>query len=907
MAEYKTYTVVRGDTLSEIAQRYGTTVSYLAKLNNIANVNLIYVGQVLKISEVVTVTPSKPNPTPAPPPSSSSTPSPTKASSPATRVTIRAFGLQSNSDRTLFATWAWPRGETDYFDVRWFYETGDKGAKFTGSTSSVSSIDNSQPQSTYTIPENAKVVSFQVKPIAKTHKVNNTDVYHWTAEWSTEQFYYVKDLPPATPSVPTVTMEDYTLKIEVNNLPDDVAEIEFEIIQNDSDVYKTGKSAVTRSVAKYSCSVSSGYNYKVRCRALKGNVRSGWTDYSSNVSTKPNKPEGITEIKAISETSISLTWTEATTAESYDIEYATQLDFLGASNASTIVNNITTTRYIITGLSTGEKYFARVRSVNDKGNSDWTEASSIILGAEPAAPTTWSSSSTIVVGENARLYWMHNSKDGSKETKAEVKCIINNGNEVVNEVRKNNTDDVSYYDLRTNSYTEGATVRWSVRTAGITNTYGPWSTTRLITAYAPPSLSLSITDGESGNGSTTSITKYPFYIIANAGPYSQTPISYHISIVSKNSYETMDELGNVKMIIPGQEIYYKFLDVNDRNISLRMTPGDINLENNCSYTLTCTVTMDSGLITEEHIDFVVYLDDTVYYPTAEILFDEKTLCAHIRPYCVDKPYSFYKVTYSYSTGAYTRTDILIDPLHGTSLNNAITDKNDLVFSGVDSSGESIYFSVVQSQTEYLVENIVLSVYRKEYDGRFVEIARDIANTDNIYVTDPHPSLDLASYRIVAVDTDNGSISYTDVPGYLIGMKSIIIQWDETWKNLKVMGDDPTEEVSWSGSMLKLPYNIDVSDNNSIDVSLIEYIGRSHPVSYYGTQLGVSSTWRVDIPKYDKNTLYGLRMLAIYTGDVYVREPSGSGYWANISVSYEQKHKELVIPVTLTIKRVEGGM
>ena len=45
----------------------------------------------------------------------------------------------------------------------------------------------------------------------------------------------------------------------------------------------------------------------------------------------------------------------------------------------------------------------------------------------------------------------------------------------------------------------------------------------------------------------------------------------------------------------------------------------------------------------------------------------------------------------------------------------------------------------------------------------------------------------------------------------------------------------------------------------------------------------------------------------YTGDVYVREPSGSGYWAHISVSYEQKHRELTIPITLTIKRVEGGM
>ena len=205
------------------------------------------------------------------------------------------------------------------------------------------------------------------------------------------------------------------------------------------------------------------------------------------------------------------------------------------------------------------------------------------------------------------------------------------------------------------------------------------------------------------------------------------------------------------------------------------------------------------------------------------------------------------------------------------------------------------------------DNITLAVYRKEYDGRFVEIAKNMENTDNIYVTDPHPSLDLATYRIVATDRTNGSISYTDIPGYLVGIKSVIIQWDETWDNLKILGDDPTDEVRWAGSMLKLPYNIDVSDSNEMDVSLIEYIGRSHPVSYYGTQLGITSTWNVDIPKSDKNTLYGLRMLAIYAGDVYVREPSGSGYWANISVSYDQKHRDLVIPVTLSIKRVEGGM
>jgi LysM repeat protein len=44
-----TYVVQRGDTLSRIASRFGTTVALLVQANNIANPNLIYVGQVLLI------------------------------------------------------------------------------------------------------------------------------------------------------------------------------------------------------------------------------------------------------------------------------------------------------------------------------------------------------------------------------------------------------------------------------------------------------------------------------------------------------------------------------------------------------------------------------------------------------------------------------------------------------------------------------------------------------------------------------------------------------------------------------------------------------------------------------------------------------------------------------------------
>lgn len=44
-----TYTVKRGDTLSAIAGRYGTTWQALAKLNGISNANLIHPGQKLRV------------------------------------------------------------------------------------------------------------------------------------------------------------------------------------------------------------------------------------------------------------------------------------------------------------------------------------------------------------------------------------------------------------------------------------------------------------------------------------------------------------------------------------------------------------------------------------------------------------------------------------------------------------------------------------------------------------------------------------------------------------------------------------------------------------------------------------------------------------------------------------------
>lgn len=111
---------------------------------------------------------------------------------------------------------------------------------------------------------------------------------------------------------------------------------------------------------------------------------------------------------------------------------------------------------------------------------------------------------------------------------------------------------------------------------------------------------------------------------------------------------------------------------------------------------------------------------------------------------------------------------------------------------------------------------------------------------------------------------------------------------------------------YSGSMVRLPYNVDVSESVDLQIEFVDYIGREHPVSYYGTHVGEKSNWSTVIPKYDTDTLYQLRRLSKWMGDVYVREPSGLGYWASIKLDFSQTHLDVTIPIKIDITRVEGG-
>lgn len=911
-----TYTVKKGDTLSEIAvmynKKYGTTIKKLAELNNISNVHKIYVGQKLIVYKDDDSSSS----------SSSSSSSTKKTNS--KQATITNFDLQNETDRTVFATWDWSKSNVDYYDVRWYYATGD-GVWFVGNDG-----NEEYKQSTYNAPSNATKVKFKVKPIAKKHKVNGKQKAYWTAEWSEEKEYNFDDNPLVAPSAPTVEIDGLKLTMSLTGLKDTKAtHVEFHIVQDDLTTLSTGRVPIRTQSATWTRSVVAGSRYKVRARLAvdppKGE-KSEWSDYSSNVDTPPAAPKSIISLKALSETSVAIDWENVSNCDSYTVEYTTKKTYFDSNPAE--VKSVSVESVVghaeITGMESGQAYFFRVCAVKGSEKSGWSEIKSITIGKEPSAPTTWSSTTTGTNTEDVILYWVHNSVDGSAQTYAELTISVSGFDSVYKSpytlsgsgrfridstgrlfITEQFTDDDDKFNtnsciIETSQFVEGVKIEWSVRTAGITKSYGESSVSRTVDIYAKPALSLELTDPDANE--QTIFQSFPIMVKATPWPATQTPIGYHLSVISNETYETVDNVGNLKIVSKGDEVYSKYYDIKTMLIA-ELSANNINLENNVSYMAKCIVSMDSGLTAEDEKLFGVVWEDTFFAPNAEIGVDSETLAAHIRPYCEIESYVYYKVAYDETTGIYSGTSEVVSGIEGEMLEDAITENGDIVFSAEDGT----LFYISEDTTSTLVEGVTLSVYRREYDGRFVEIASGLNNTDETFVTDPHPALDFARYRIVAVTNDTGAVSYMDLPGIPVGESAVIIQWDEEWFPYETNIEDAMQEPPWAGSILKLPYNIDVSDSNKSDVSLINYVGRSHPVSYYGTHLGTTATWNVEVPKSDKETLYALRKLAIWMGDVYVREPSGSGYWANISVSFSQKHCEVTIPVTLSISRVEGGI
>lgn len=921
----KYVTVEKGDTLWAIAEKHlgnGTKYKTLAALNNIKNPDLIYPGQKIMLNDR----------------------DESKHSTGTDTVNIiHGPGIDAGSDNVLFIQWEWgKKDKTENYEVVWSYKTGFLGGwRDTSSTTEYN-------YSTYTIPDNAQQVRVKVKPISK-KKDDSGKTQYFSSVFTS--WKYFKTIAPKTPSsAPTATFGQETtdsgkeqgyLLVEVDNLEDNVTAVQFALATDNIDGAKDNgdkgtmqQVSVKTGFASYKFVLAAGHEYKACYRIytdILNYTPSDWSPWTKNFETIPGSP---TELKAEAETdtSIKLSWTngkECTNATGYEIQYSKGKEHLENNTENEITKvtvNEKTAKYIITNLELGKKYYFRIKSVNAAGSSAWSSPiTEGIIEKTSAAPTTWSSKTTVMFDERVFLYWVHNALDGSSQSGAEVTIMFTgSAGETLKKIVKTIEIKEEDRDKNENIYysfipkdlmaenglliSEVYGIKWFVRTSGVKyGNFGDQSIERYVNLYEKPEFTTFEVNGSTNESIT--LDALPIKIDALGGPNSQKPIGYHVSITATEPYEFVDDLGNVKMVVAGEELYSRyFSDV--KLDAFEISAGDINLENGQNYKLNCSVSMDSGLSAERSINLYVSWKQVLYTPNADISYNTADLCAYITPYCGEHSLVRYIVN---KTGAsrnptYTKTVDTVSYVYGTKIPDVLTTTGEEVYEGVDYTGREIYYCEMEEVT--LVGGADITVYRREYDGSFTYIGSAEQGIDTeLYstVVDPHPALDYARYRLVARDKTTGTISYYDCPAYPVGEKAIVIQWAEEWSNFDTHGTEEQPEThAWAGSLIKLPYNIDISNKNTPDVVMVEYIGRKHPVSYYGTHLGESSTWNATIAKDDKDTIYALRRLSTWMGDVYVREPSGIGYWANVTVTINQKHLDKTIPVTIEVTRVEGG-
>ena len=733
----------------------------------------------------------------------------------------------------------------DHYEVKWFYMAGTN-VWFNGTTQTINSTDENGKilkNATWGFPSNATKVKCTVKPVSKTYESNKQQVPYWTGTAVSKE-YLTDAVPPKKLSAPAVQLEKFTLKASIENIEDATCDqVEFEVYKGDTK-FASGTQSVVTARAVYSCSVDPGHKYRVRCRAINlyenTKVYGEWSNYSSEMETIPSSVTNV-KVEVQSDNTVRVGWTGNDTAKSYTIEYTTnKLYFDSSSEVSSMT--VENTYAYINGLEQGKEWYFRVRASNDKGDSGWSDIVYKIVGTKPQPPTTWSLTTSAIIGDKIVLYWVHNSEDGSKQTEANIELLINGTASIITvnteDEDKDDEDRIYSHEVNLSEYPDGAEILWRVRTRGITFEYSDWSIQRTINVYAPPTAELHI------NNDNNVLTSFPFNVNISAGPNSQTALSYHISIKAEDTYVTQDQIGNEITVNAGTEVFSKVFNTTSNNFEYDIMPYDVTFENNQFYDVEVTVVMNSGLTAIATANFGVNWAELTYEPNAVVTIDNETLCAYIKPFCLD---------------------------------------NDSV----------------------LVSDLALAVYRREFDGTFTMIAEELDNDGAVTITDPHPSLDYARYRIVARNKNTSVNSYVDLPGLPVGEHSIVIQWDEKWTQFDYSGEDEVATPPWTGSMLKLPYNVDVSEKFDKDTSLIGYIGRKSPVSYYGTQQGIGMSLSTEFPKEDKEMLYTLRRLATWDGDVYVREPSGNGYNANVTVSMNTKHSSLTVPVNIDVTRVEG--
>lgn len=768
-----------------------------------------------------------------------------------------SVGRVSGEDRKVFVQWHDKKySKTDSYEYDWEYNDGKRWLP--GSTGSASVEEASVGKgkkgwfrNEWNAPNVATQVRARIKPVSKK---SGKKKLRPSAGWCKKHAYSFLSNKLPVPDVDVSLDDDDGITVTVNVKSDDADcnYCDIEWYTPGSNGKKVGGKNDYRcdGEASYKMTMALGanWNFRARVRSTKNTTKgvsnwSGWT----NIKAKPDKPTEASA-SATDSDAAKVTWTSGSGAKTYTVERVADDPAYFKSNPDEVVSvdGIVGTTFLPTGLETGHTWYFRVKAVNDSGESGWSNVASTVLATVPDAPTTFDTEAAFIVGDTVRLRWTHNSEDSSEQERAQIELKAGGSTSTVS------VAEDTYHDLSLSGYADGAEVEWRVRTKGAHPDWSPWSATRSFSVYERPTLMCVATrnDGTPLDEDTPLIA-YPLKVQLDASGGGNAVSGYHISIVSASDTSYTDDYGEDVTVAAGEVVFDADFGVQDDPFTADLQASDgLFLRDATDYSIIADVSMQSGLrATSDPVAFTVDFDSTVPEPDAEIYFDPNILTATISPACY-------------------------------------ADDEDGI------------------QTDTLLEGITLSVLRLSQDGTVTMLQRGIQNDGLLSVVDPHADFNECWYRIVATETATGMSAVSEI--YAPSPHpTCCIQWNERFSVVRTVDEVDEDELEFAGTRIDGLYNLEFEESGSVQSEDIEYIGRKFPVSYYGTQKGYTATYQIEFPKEDTQTYRKARQLQGLLDDVYIREPSGVGFWAHCSsVRLSRSFDSMSVKLTVEAVRVD---
>lgn len=788
------------------------------------------------------------------------------------------------------------REKTDHFTVDYEYWTGAVKRKGTGVVevwSSAGTTDYSVAASqialsnnfrvSWTAPTNALKARARVLPVAK--KDSKGKAQFTGAKWSNKQGVdFRTDALPA-PSI-TASFNADTSEATVSVTSSDADARMCQVIAKNSagtQKYDSGNVALSNGGYTVKKGVTAGETWTFQALVLSHGekAKSPWA-YAAPVVAKPSGPT-LKTVAAEGDDGIKATYS-AVACQSYTVEYvADSYDYFNSKReAVRSVTGVGGTTFIQSGLELGHTWYVRVRAVNQSGEGPWsTQQVGAKLELHPDVPTTYDTDPSYKRSDSVRMRWTHNCEGNSEQSEAEVAMKLSTQSDA--QATTYSVGEDMFLVRPLSGYADSSVVQWRVRTKGNRSEWSPWSVWRQFAVYDLPSVTCSLSqngqftlvptseegysskqpnaegwyeytedngyfstedvsvvtgkayyrfDGTGTSDASTggnALRSIPLLVQMDSQGGGGMPVGYHLTITAREgySYEAID--GTVVMVPEGFIVYQKDYSTNARSFETEIGV-DVGFQDGASYTVVAELAMNSGLhATSTECQLDVDFNAKIPDPEGTVTFAPDDLIAEVRCACYDE---------------------------------------------IDGPGDTY--------EEVLVDDIDLSVYRINTDGTVTLVQSGLPNTGTVSVTDPHATFGKCQYRIVARSLLTGQSVYSDEEADS-PHSTCCVQWDESWSEyVESEVDEPGAMQTYTGNRIDGLYNLNLDESGSMQAEDAEYIGRKHPVSYYGTQRGHTASYRVDFPKADAETLSKCRRLMDYPGDAYVREPSGLGFWARVS-------------------------